>query len=655
MTERKPEIFDTEDEPLSPASNPHICDVIARRLSRRAVLGGLAATGAAGAFAALPLGRQALAAGASTLGFKSLPLRLTESHAVAEGYRARVLIRWGDPVAVDTPTFDPGRQSAKSQGVQFGYNCDFLAYFPLPAGSNESGHGLLWVNHEYTNGELMRAGFKDGAESAAAAAKDWTEVEIAAHGGSVIEVRQEERRWRVVHGSRFARRITAETEMRLVGPAAGHERMKTAADPSGLKVLGTLNNCAGGKTPWGTALTGEENVNAYFAGQAEKSGREARNHRRFGIPQFERARYGWARHHDRFNVDKEPNEPNRFGWIVEIDPYDPNSVPVKRTALGRIKHEGATCVINTDGRIVVYTGDDQAGEYIYKFVSARRFDPGNRSANAALLDDGMLYAARFNEDGSLDWLELAHGKGKLTAENGFASPADVLIEARSAADLVGATRMDRPEDIEANPVTGKVYAILTNNAARGERWPVDSANPRAKNTFGHIIEIVPPGGAGRNADHAAARATWNIFLLAGNPSDPQHRARYHTDQAETGVWLATPDNCAFTPQGHIAIATDQGSLQVRTGIADGLYLADAEGDGRALLKLLFAGPIGAEVCGPEFTPDGRTLFVAVQHPGEGKGSTFDQPTTRWPDFAPGMPPRPSVVAITREDGREIGS
>jgi secreted PhoX family phosphatase len=649
MTDRQ---FMDEPGGLSDPRNAHIQDVIARRVSRRSLLASFVAAGAvAGLGSAFPL-RQVLAQGGSTLAFKSLALQISETHQVADGYKADIVIRWGDPVAENARPIDFAAQSAASQAGQFGYNCDFIGYFPLPQGSASSEHGLLFVNHEYTNGELMRPGVAKRADNARLTDKAWTEVEMAAHGGSVVEVRKEGGAWTYVADSRFNRRITGTTEMTVSGPAAGHDRLKTGADPTGKTVLGMLNNCGGGITPWGTALTCEENFNGYFGGDAAKAGAEAANHRRYGIPTMEKSWYGWARNHDRFDIEKEPNEPNRFGWVVEIDPYDPTFVPVKRTALGRMKHEAATCVVNRDGRVVVYTGDDEAGDYVYKFVTAGRFDTQNRAANFGLLDEGTLYAAKFNDDGTVEWLELVHGRGRLTAENGFRSQADVVIEARRAADVVGATRMDRPEDVEANPVTGKVYVMLTNNVNRGEKVPVDQANPRAKNAYGHIIEIIAPGGAGKDADHAATIARWEMFVLAGNPAEAAHGASYHKDQAETGVWFAAPDNVAFDPKGRVYVLTDQGSAQKRNKIPDGVYVADAEGPGRGLFKLLFACPIEAEMCGGAFTPDGKTLFLAVQHPAE--GSNFDKPLTRWPDFKDGVPTRPSVVAVTRADGGEIG-
>jgi secreted PhoX family phosphatase len=590
-------------------------------------------------------------AGPSTLTFPELRHRMAQGDAVAEGYEIRTLIRWGDPLFADAPEFDAARQSAAAQARQFGYNNDFLAFFPLPPeGPRGADRGLLWVNHEYTNTGLMFPGLGAGRAAQSRASAEQVAVEMAAHGGSVAEIwRDMAGRWAVMRDSPLNRRITAETPMRLSGPAAGHARLRTSADPTGTRVLGMLNNCAGGQTPWGTLLTCEENINYYFGGTAAEASPQAAHYRRYGFRR--EPLYGWRRHVARFDLDQEPNEPNRFGWVVEIDPYDPHSVPVKRTALGRFKHEGCTQARCPDGRIAFYSGDDERFEYIYRFVTARPWNPRDRAANRDLLDEGTLSVARFRDDGRVEWLDLVHGRGPLTAANGFMSQADVVIEARRAAGLLGATPMDRPEDVEANPVTGRVYAMLTNNVRRTEAQ-AHGANPRASNLHGHVLENIPPGAYAGRADHAPAEARWELFLLAAAPGiDPG--ARYHRATSADGGWLSCPDNCAFDSKGRIWIATDGAPRSA--GVADGLYAADTTGQGRALTRLFYQAPTGAEVCGPCFAPDERTLFLAIQHPGEDPGSSFERPSTRWPDFREGVPPRPSVIAITKKDGGPIGS
>jgi secreted PhoX family phosphatase len=649
-----------DNQPLSPAGGDTIGDIIAKRYSRREVMRGTLGVAAATVLFGPTLGGAAKAVGTpDRFDFTEVEAGADETHHVAEGYRADILLRWGDPLFPDSPPFDPLKQSAAAQLKQFGYNNDYIAFFPLDDSGNRA---LLCVNHEYTNEEIM---FPDLVRQDTICFPDMTaelvEIEMAAHGVSIVEIARENGRWRPVPDSKFNRRISpANTAMRVDGPAAGHDRMKTSADPAGERILGTLNNCAGGATPWGTYLTAEENVHGYFwSDQCTTGGKppsglggdQAKSYARYGVPGLWQA---WGKFVDRFNVDKEPNEPNRFGWIVEIDPVDPDSQPVKHTALGRFRHEGAECIVNKDGRVVIYSGDDARFDYVYRFVSHGRYDPEDRAANMKLLAAGTLSVARFDAEGTVTWLPLVFGNPWLTPDFGFTSQADVLIDARLAADLLGATRMDRPEDVQPNPVTGKVYVILTNNKERSAGGE-DAANPRPENVFGHIIEMTPPDG-----DHAAECFTWDMLVRCGDPAVAEVGAMWNPDTSDNG-WFACPDNAAVDAAGRLWISTDQGEPWP-TRRADGLYALETEGDRRRTSKLFFRCPVGAEMCGPCFTPDQETLFVAVQHPGADgtdrykgfeRASSFADPATRWPDFKPDMPPRPSVVAITKVGGGKI--
>jgi secreted PhoX family phosphatase len=297
---------------------------------------------------------------------------------------------------------------------------------------------------------------------------------------------------------------------------------------------------------------------------------------------------------------------------------------------------------------VVYTGDDERFDYVYRFVTEARVDLANPKANADILDKGTLSVARYDAGGNMTWLPLVFGTGPLTADNGFGSQADVLIETRRASDLLGATKMDRPEDVEANPKTNKVYVVLTNNNRR-KADQVDAANPRADNRFGHLIEMIPPDG-----DQAAGTFRWEILVRCGDPSVADVGATFSSDTMRNG-WFGMPDNIAFDADGRLWVATD-GNAGAVTGRADGIWGVETEGAARGTSRHFYRVPVGAEMCGPCFTPDGETLFVAVQHPGEadddsGPAATFENPSTRWPDFKPDMPPRPSVVAITRGGGK----
>lgn len=606
----------------------------AKETSRRKVLKGIAASGAGVAV----LARGPAQAADAPPTFTELERALDKDLTVADGHTAQVLLRFGDPIKAGAPAWTPENQSKENQERQFGSDNDFLAYMPLPHGSSSSSHGLLCANHESSRAGLIFDLAGKTVDDMTAAQMD---IDMAAHGFAVVEIRREGETWKPVLESKFNRRFTSETPFAVSGPAAGHARLRTSDDPSGARVLGTLGNCAGGVTPWGTVLSGEENVHHFFLGKPAGAEKESQEAMGLGAERF----YGWGKFHKRFDTTREPNEFNRFGWVVEIDPYDPASTPVKRTALGRFRHEGASVVQNRDGRLVVYMGDDQAFEHVYKFVSRDpvRADP---AANRSLLDHGTLYAARFDDGGRLVWLPLVHGEGPLTAANGFSSQADVVIDARRAAKLLGATPMDRAEDIEIHP-SGNVYVALTKNARREK---VDAANPRARNRHGMVAEITPAGGAGASADHAAPEATWRPLLLGGDPNDMTSGARYHPAVSKNG-WLSCPDNFVTDVSGRLWITTDGAN---DFGASDGIYVTEVSGPDRALTRLFLRVPIGGEATGPCFTPDGTTLFVSIQHPGADSGSTFRAPSTRWPDFKEGVPPRPSVVAIRRRDGKPVG-
>jgi secreted PhoX family phosphatase len=652
-----------DDVPLSPSGGDTIGDIIVGRYSRRDMMRGTLGVAAA----AILFRPSALAAReAAALGitedrfdFEEVTAGVDGTHHVAPGYQAQILLRWGDPLYPDSPAFDPSRQSAAAQLKQFGYNNDYIAFFPLVTDGRRA---LLCINHEYTNEEVMFPGLiRQDLVCFPDMTAELVEIEMAAHGVSIVEIAQEGDDWRPVLDSKYNRRISPlTTTMSANGPAAGHDRLKTSVDPTGKSILGTLNNCAGGQTPWGTYLTAEENFHGYFWSDACAEGRkapeglggeQAKSYARYGVPGLWQA---WGKFVDRFNVDKEANEPNRFGWIVEIDPFDPASVPVKHTALGRFRHEGAECIVNKDRRVVIYSGDDGRFEYVYRFVTEGRYDANDRAANMRLLSSGTLSVARFRDDGQVEWMPLVFGQGPLTEAYGFSSQADVVIDARLAADLLGATRMDRPEDVQPNPVNGRVYVMLTNNKERpaGEE---DAANPRSDNLFGHIIEMAPPDG-----DHAADTFRWEVLVRCGDPAIADVGALWNPATSDNG-WFACPDNAAVDAEGRLWISTDQGDPWP-TRRADGLYALETDGERRRTAMLFFRCPVGGEMCGPCFTPDGKTLFVAVQHPGTDgtdkykgfeRASTFADPATRWPDFDPNTPPRPSVLVITKIGGGKI--
>lgn len=635
----------------NPSGNAAFSDILAARLSRRQVL----KAGVAGLFAASGAGALAGCAGDGAvplqtsgplLGFQGVTVSSRDALVLPPGYRAKVLYAWGDATGVQgapLPAFRwDASNTAEDQALQAGMHHDAVEYFPLPRGSRSSERALLAINHEYTDDGMLHA---DGM-------KTWNAAKVRksqmAHGVSVIEVTRQGPDWQVVRPSAYARRITPQTPMVFGGPAAGHALLRTSADQVGRRPLGTLNNCAAGITPWGTYLACEENFHGYFAngGDDLAQARYGLSARGFG--------FRWHEFDPRFDARAEPNESNRFGWVTEIDPYDPASTPMKRTALGRFKHEGATVTVAKDGRVVVYSGDDERFEYVYKFVSRDQYDPTDRAANRDLLDHGTLYVARFDADGRGAWLPLVAGRDPLTAANGFADQGAVCIHARRAADLLGATRMDRPEWIAVHPRTGEVYCTLTNNALRGaaRQSGTDAANPRAANVFGHIIRWREAGG-----DASAAAFEWDIFVLAGDPQ--------HADAARRGSIngdaFGSPDGLWFDPRGVLWIQTDVSTNLLNRGdharFGNNMMLAADPRSGE--IRRFLVGPSACEVTGCTMTPDMRTLFVSIQHPGEtaSERTDPDQPraVSNWPDFRPDGRPRAATLVITREDGGVIGT
>ncbi len=553
------------------------------------------------------------------LSFTPIVPSLEDQLRVPPGYEAKVLFRWGDPVGASagSPGFRmDASNSAADQALQAGMHHDGMHYFPLDG----SKHGLLAMNHEYLDEGLL---FPDGQ-------KTWSAEKVLkaqnAVGVSVIEVELKVNDWQIVRPSRYARRVTARTPCRISGPAAGHALMKTAADPRGETVLGTYNGCAHGWTPWGTYLTCEENWHANFVngGATPDEQRYRLRARGFG--------YRWEEHDPRFDAAHHPNEPHRFGWVVEIDPYDPGWTPVKRTALGRIKHEGAACSVGADRRLAFYMGDDEASEYIYKFVTARPFNRVNRAANRDLLDEGTLYVARFNADGSGDWLALVGN-----------DQGAVAVRTRQAADAAGATKMDRAEWIVPHPQTREVYAALTSDSDRKAAGP---ATPRAPNPFGHIIRWREDGD-----DVAATRFRWDVFVLAG----PEGKSTIKGDA------FANPDGLWFDSMGTLWVQTDMspGSLGRSEFASIGNNQALAVDPATGVFRRFLTGPRGCEITGFHTTPDNCTAFVNIQHPGETPGdrSSPDNPRahSNWPDYAPNGRPRSSTVVIRRKDGGIIGT
>jgi secreted PhoX family phosphatase len=631
MEPHMPDTHDFETTPVSlnDSQDTDFAVLADKALTRRSFLG----TGAAVGLSAFVLGTSALvpvARAAGKLDFKQVAANSLDTVTVPEGYSWQVVMKWGDELWSKSKAFDQAsRGTGESQELAIGDNFDGMELFTA---GNRS---VIAVNNEYTNTDLVHG----NRASKKAENLDDVRKSKAGHGITIAEIAQQGGKWSVVKDSTYNRRITADTAMDITGPAKGHDLLKTAADPSGTKSLGTINNCGSGRTPWGTFLTCEENFNGNF-GSSDPEYKPSAAFARYGIAAKDNG-YLWYTQDPRFDISKNPNEPNRFGWVVEIDPMNPNSTPKKRTALGRFKHENCAVVIAPSGQVVVYSGDDERGEFLYKFVSDGRYAQG-AAANANLLDSGKLYVAKFAEDGKGQWIELT------PANTGMASQAEVLIHTRQAASKAGATTMDRPEWVAVNPLKAEAYCCLTNNVQRGVRanaggdaQPVGGVNPRKENNYGQIVRWIPA-----NNDHAAAAFTWDLYVVAGNPNvatDAYAGSKNVTKQNT----FNSPDGLMFDTTGLLWIQTDgnYSNDKIYAGQGNNQMLVGDPVSGE--IRRFLVGPRQCEITGITWSGDRKTMFIGVQHPGEDGGDSH------FPDGGTTVA-RSAVIAITKNDGSTIG-
>jgi secreted PhoX family phosphatase len=724
---------DTED--CNRSANLSISDIIDARLSRRSLFKagvGTAGTAVLGSFALSACGGGG-SDSIEKLQFANVAKSTADVLSVPAGYTATVLYALGDPLTSSTPDF-------KNNGTDTDYDNrsgdhhDGMEYFGLNAAgtgrdASSTERGLLVMNHEaLTDQFLHAAGVTANPRPAAEADK-----EIPAHGVSIVEVRKTSGKFAYDKASTFNRRITPLTPMQINGVARGNALMKTKYSATGNDCRGTINNCGTGYTPWGTFLTGEENWAGYFtrsaADDAARGGATARSVVslvRYGRAQGAASRHGWetAGTADKYarwiisqtgtstdGTDDYRNELNTFGYMVEIDPYDKTQAIRKRTSLGRFAHESGVFGKQVSGKpLAVYMGDDSRGEYIYKFVSAANWDaadsnPANRiTTGDKYLDSGKLYVAKFNADGSGQWIELSMSNATIAAyaTYKFADNADVAVNSRIAADAVGATKMDRPEWCAVHPVTGEIYYTLTNNANRkveasgSAQQAVDAANPRAYtdaptaatapgNVNGHIIRMKESA-----SESAATAFTWDVYLF-GAQSDAD-LAKVNLSALTADQDFSSPDGLWFSPKtGLCFIQTDDGAYtdvtncmmligkpgQVGDGATTTINYTKADGSTLAVtarvgakptadtLRRFLVGPKDCEITGCTETPDGKALFVNIQHPGETitKANVANAAAylSHWPanaGYGAGGTlgrPRSATVVITKNDGGLIGS
>ncbi len=675
--EYAPNPVDQDDEPICNRSdNPSFASILNARLQRRQVLKGSLAAAVTSMFAgpaisALKSRPAAASSPSPLLGFQAISVSEADTIVVPEGYTARAILPYGEPIMGSFPSYSLNNTGVE-QSLQIGHHHDGMHFFPIEGNSPYEGSstdGLLVINHEYIEPRFTHVAVvgqpvspddfpikADGTREA-----DQVLKEMNAHGVSITHIsRQADGSWGIVPDQRN-RRITALTPMEIQGPVRGSDLVKTRYSPDGTRTRGTINNCAHGVTPWNTYLTCEENWARYFLNNDEDVPRELE---RYGTSADGTSRYGWeladngADEYIRFMasatadspVEDYRNEPNNFGWVVEIDPFKPTSTPVKHTYLGRFAHESVAFQPAVEGQpIVCYSGDDARFEYIYKYVSTQPYAAA--TASGALLDDGTLYVAQFNEDGSGDWIALEFGENGLTPENGFQDQADILVNTRTAADFVGATKMDRPEWGAIDPRNGMVYFTLTNNTQR-DAEQVDAVNPRPENNWGHIVRWSEVDG-----DPTATSFEWDLFVLAG----PEYDSRKLSNQAlnEDNIF-ACPDGLWFDADSRLWIQTDIGESVMNQDefaqFGNNQMLAADPNTGE--IRRFLTGPIGQEITGVVTTPDQRTMFINVQHPG---ATTSEEDfaagniNSRWPDGNPAIYPRSATVVITKDDGGVIGT
>ncbi len=732
---------DFNDEDSNTSANPSFDSVLQARLSRRgllrggvgtagaAMLGGLAVSASGGAATAVA----AAAAPAETLlGFGAVSKSLADVVVVPAAYSASVLYALGDPLTAATPAYKNDGTDTDFEN-RAGDHHDGMEWFGLGADSKPSptaaDRGLLAVNHEATTDEKLSSFFIHASGGTTTLPRPAAEVdkETAIHGISVVEVKRTAGQWAYVKDSAFNFRLTALSDIEISGPARGNALMVTRYSPNGTRMRGTLNNCGTGKTPWGSFLTGEENWFGYFFRNATDDAARSNDKsvtalKRYGRNQGSASRHGWETggaddKYARWNnsklgsssdgSDDYRNEMNGMGYIVEIDPYDKTRTAKKRTALGRFAHESAAFGKPVVGQpLVVYMGDDARNEYIYKWVSAANWSAADANPISAMatgdkyLDSGKLYVAKFSADGSGQWIELTIGNAAIAgyATYAFTDQADVAINARLAADAVGATKMDRPEWCSVNPANGEVYFSLTNNSNRrvdpasSSQLVPDGPNPRVYtdmkgttaqqgNPNGHILRI-KEGAAGA----AATSFTWDVYLFAAESGADRGKVNLSSLTADQD--FSSPDGLVFSPYTGICwIQTDDGAYtdvsncmmlaalpgQVGDGAKKTLSYAKADSStlnvdtyvGKAptasTLKRFLVGPSACEITGLCETPDGKAMFVNIQHPGETTAqANLADPTkytSQWPSnagYGAGKRPRSATIVITKTDGGRIG-